>query len=215
MSSIGLARYDQDGNLVGSIKWVVDNSGTFYSYPQLVSMGNGRFLLGYGEMVTLAEQQAAIAANMNIDDSFPDPRRVPMSGRWIRAEHRWPRPDAYERWLGRAGPAGAARPGTRGLELTRPRPARTARAPPVSTSLQLSVYVKADLGARSGLHPPIPEEPSQRKPGTKNARVAYRESNIPHARLQGVHVLGLWFETYIKITFCRSPAPAMLKLHSQ
>lgn len=143
VSSIGLARYDQDGNLVGSIKWLVDNSGTFYSYPQLVSLGNGTFLLGYGEMVTLAEQQAAMAANMNIDDSFRIPgafhvRQVDQSGT----------PLGPDQTLTNAGwgeqdqlvPLGPGRVGWAYL----PSPARANNKSPacLSSSLQLSVYAK-------------------------------------------------------------------------
>lgn len=50
VSSIGIARYDATGNLVGNIHWVVKKPDTFMSYPQLAPLGHGRFLLGYGVM---------------------------------------------------------------------------------------------------------------------------------------------------------------------
>ncbi len=50
-TKIGLARFDQAGNLVDSIKWVVDLDTQYASYPQLVALENGNYLLGYGEMM--------------------------------------------------------------------------------------------------------------------------------------------------------------------
>lgn len=143
VSSIGLARYDQNGNLVGSIKWVVVNSGTFYSYPQLVSLGNGTFLLGYGEMVTLAAQQEAAAANKNIDDSF----RIPSAFHVMQVDSSGA-PLGPDQTLSNTGwgeqdqlvSLGAGRVGWAYL----PSPTRLDNKNPacLSPSLQLSVYQK-------------------------------------------------------------------------
>lgn len=56
VSEIGLARVDAAGALVGNIVRLAAKPGVFLSYPQLAPLGDGTFLLGYGEMVALAEQ---------------------------------------------------------------------------------------------------------------------------------------------------------------
>jgi hypothetical protein len=52
-TSIGLARFDSSGALVGKINWVVNANRKYLSYPQLAPLGNDRFLLGWGEMYDL------------------------------------------------------------------------------------------------------------------------------------------------------------------
>ncbi len=59
-TEIGLARFDQAGDLVGSVNWIVSASPYYVSYPQLVPLENGNYLLGYGKMPansTLADFQ--------------------------------------------------------------------------------------------------------------------------------------------------------------
>jgi hypothetical protein len=72
-SAIGLVRYDASGAVVGSIRWLAVKDGVFLSYPALASLGGGRYLLGWGEMASLADEQAATAAKKNIDDAFRIP----------------------------------------------------------------------------------------------------------------------------------------------
>ncbi|MFK7804294.1 MAG: hypothetical protein AB8G95_21850 [Anaerolineae bacterium] len=50
VTQIGLVRFDQDGDLVGEVKWVVSTAPNYTSYPQLVPLENGNYLLGYGKM---------------------------------------------------------------------------------------------------------------------------------------------------------------------
>ena len=52
-TSLGLARFDASGNQVDSINWVVELDTHYVSYPQLVPLGNGKYLLGYGKMMDL------------------------------------------------------------------------------------------------------------------------------------------------------------------
>ncbi|MBS2017586.1 MAG: hypothetical protein JST00_32195 [Deltaproteobacteria bacterium] len=54
VSSIGIARFDRQGAIVGQPKILVDGGSRFLSYPQLAPLGDGTFLLGYGEMASLA-----------------------------------------------------------------------------------------------------------------------------------------------------------------
>jgi hypothetical protein len=68
-TSIGVARFDATGNLVDDIVWVVEEPRQYVSYPQLAPLGNGRFLLGYGEMYDLDRQ-----GEMN-DDAY----RIPLA----------------------------------------------------------------------------------------------------------------------------------------
>ncbi|MEM7333585.1 MAG: hypothetical protein AAF490_15960 [Chloroflexota bacterium] len=49
-TEIGLARFDQAGNLAGNVNWIVSASPYYVSYPQLVPLENGNYLLGYGKM---------------------------------------------------------------------------------------------------------------------------------------------------------------------
>lgn len=143
VSAIGLARYDKDAKLVGSIRWVVSAPGTFLSYPQLAPLGDGTFLLGYGEMVTLAAEQAAAAAQQNIDDQF----RIPGSFH-VMAVSQDGSPLGPDQTLAGAGwgeqdqmvPLGDGRVGRAYV----PSPARTGSTNPacLSSSLQLSVYQK-------------------------------------------------------------------------
>ncbi len=56
VTSIGLARFDANGVIVGSVRSIAATPGTFLSYPQLAPLGNGAYLFGYGEMVALADQ---------------------------------------------------------------------------------------------------------------------------------------------------------------
>lgn len=56
VTEIGFARFDGNGVLVGAVKRVAAMPGVFLSYPQLAPLGNGEYLLGYGEMVPLKDQ---------------------------------------------------------------------------------------------------------------------------------------------------------------
>ena len=68
-TSIGLARFDAAGSLVGQIHRVAAAETKYLSYPQLAPLGNGRYLLGYGEMYDLARP----------DDMNDDAYRVPLA----------------------------------------------------------------------------------------------------------------------------------------
>ncbi len=143
VSAIGLARYDKDGNLSGPINWVVDKAGTFLSYPQLVALGDGTFVLGYGDMVTLAANQAATAAGMNIDDQF----RIPSAYHVMQVDANGT-PLGPDQTLSNAGwgeqdqmaSLGAGRVGWAYI----PSPVRMDNKNPacLSSSIQLSVYKK-------------------------------------------------------------------------
>ncbi|MCB1320562.1 MAG: hypothetical protein KDK34_09935 [Leptospiraceae bacterium] len=54
-TSIGLVRFDSQGDMVGAIKWVAEKDNTYLSHPQLAKLGTNRFLLGYGEMKRLRD----------------------------------------------------------------------------------------------------------------------------------------------------------------
>ena len=47
-TKIGLVKFDQSGTLLGDINWIVSADPNYASYPQLVPLENGNFLLGYG-----------------------------------------------------------------------------------------------------------------------------------------------------------------------
>lgn len=50
VTQIGLVKLDQAGNQVGDINWIVSTYPYYASYPQLVPLENGNYLLGYGKM---------------------------------------------------------------------------------------------------------------------------------------------------------------------
>lgn len=50
-SDIGLVKFDQAGDIIGDVNWIVSNAPHYTSYPQLVPLENGNYLLGYGKMV--------------------------------------------------------------------------------------------------------------------------------------------------------------------
>jgi hypothetical protein len=52
-TSVGMVAYRADGTMEGGIKWVVKNSNAYVSYPQLVPLGSGKYLLGWGVMKKL------------------------------------------------------------------------------------------------------------------------------------------------------------------
>jgi hypothetical protein len=56
VTSIGIARFAADGTTVGEPTAVASAPGMFLSYPQLAPLGDGAYLLGWGEMVALSEQ---------------------------------------------------------------------------------------------------------------------------------------------------------------
>jgi len=47
---IGLGRFTPDGVLIGEVQWVVADEEGLVSHPQLASLGDDRFVLGYGSM---------------------------------------------------------------------------------------------------------------------------------------------------------------------
>lgn len=47
-TQIGLVKFDQNGDLMGDINWIVSADYNYASYPQLVPLENGNYLLGYG-----------------------------------------------------------------------------------------------------------------------------------------------------------------------
>lgn len=49
-TQIGLVTFNQAGDLVGPINWIVSTAPYYTSYPQLVPLENGNYLLGYGRM---------------------------------------------------------------------------------------------------------------------------------------------------------------------
>lgn len=63
VTQIGLVRFDRKGDIVGDVNWVVSTAPNYASYPQLVPLENGHYLLGYGKMpsaVTQANDYAAL-----------------------------------------------------------------------------------------------------------------------------------------------------------
>lgn len=136
VSAIGLVRYDSGGDLVGSVHWVVSRPGTFLSYPQLAPLGNGTFLLGYGEMAALAD--AATSGNgdeLRIPGAFHvtqvDANGNPLGPDQTIANAGWGEQDQMV-------PLGAGRVGWAYV----PSPAKTGKTNPacLSPSLELSVY---------------------------------------------------------------------------
>lgn len=73
-TKIGIARFDTVGKLVGNINWVVKDDDWFYSYPQLASLGNDKYLLGYAKMVRLSKRNElgihAYGDAIRLPDSF-------------------------------------------------------------------------------------------------------------------------------------------------
>lgn len=49
-TEIGIAKFNQEGDLVGEVNWIVSTAPYYASYPQLVPLENGNYLLGYGQM---------------------------------------------------------------------------------------------------------------------------------------------------------------------
>jgi hypothetical protein len=72
VTSIGFARFDKNGALVGRVKRIASMPGVFLSFPQLVSLGQGSYLLGYARMAAVADKERLKFA---YDDAF----RVPSS----------------------------------------------------------------------------------------------------------------------------------------
>ncbi len=52
-TSIGMVQFAADGTMQGGIRWVVKNAGAYVGHPQLVSLGNAKYLLGWGVMKKL------------------------------------------------------------------------------------------------------------------------------------------------------------------
>lgn len=49
-TEIGLVRFDGNARPVGAVKWIAKKKDQYLGYPQITPLGNGRYLLGYGEM---------------------------------------------------------------------------------------------------------------------------------------------------------------------
>lgn len=65
-TAIGLARFDGDGASVGDIKWVVEDSNHYLSYPQLTDLGDGRYLMGWGVMYDVSNQDGMVENNFRV-----------------------------------------------------------------------------------------------------------------------------------------------------
>jgi hypothetical protein len=72
LTSIGFARFDKNGMVVGSVKRIAAAPGVFLSSPQLAPLGKGAYLLGYTKMGAFADKERLKSA---YDDSF----RIPAS----------------------------------------------------------------------------------------------------------------------------------------
>jgi hypothetical protein len=72
ITSIGFARFDRNGALVGNVKPIASVPGVFLSFPQLAPLGKGAYLLGYAQMAGLAERDA-------LKFAYPDALRIPAS----------------------------------------------------------------------------------------------------------------------------------------
>jgi hypothetical protein len=66
-TSVGMVQFGANGTRQGGINWVVKNAGAYVAHPQLVSLGNGRYLLGWGVMKKLNDPADTT------DDSFRIP----------------------------------------------------------------------------------------------------------------------------------------------
>lgn len=69
-TAIGLARFDAAGASVGEVKWVVQDSNHYLSYPQLSDLGNGRYLLGWGVMYDVSDQAGMVENNFRVPMQF-------------------------------------------------------------------------------------------------------------------------------------------------
>lgn len=69
-TKVGIARFDTEGKIVGSINWLVEDSDWFYSYPKLADLGDGKYLMGYAKMERLSNKDKI---------SFGDAIRLPES----------------------------------------------------------------------------------------------------------------------------------------
>lgn len=49
-TEIGLIRFDENARPAGPVNWIVKKRNVYLGYPQIAPLGNGRYLLGYGEM---------------------------------------------------------------------------------------------------------------------------------------------------------------------
>jgi len=56
-TAIGLARFDSDGETVGNINWIVEDSDHYLSYPQLAPLGDDRYLMGWGVMYDITNPE--------------------------------------------------------------------------------------------------------------------------------------------------------------
>jgi hypothetical protein len=65
-TSIGLAKWDQNGVMQGEIDWVVQESDAYVSYSTLAEIEPGRYLLGWGTMFRLADQDDGGEVSMRI-----------------------------------------------------------------------------------------------------------------------------------------------------
>jgi len=65
-TSIGLAKWDESGVMQGEIDWVVQDSEAYVSYSTLAELEPGRFLLGWGTMFKLDDQDDGGEVSMRI-----------------------------------------------------------------------------------------------------------------------------------------------------
>lgn len=72
-TAIGMARFNASGETVGEIKWIVQDSDHYLSYPQLTPLGDDRYLMGWGVMYDVSAQDSMS------DNHF----RVPMEY-WVQ-----------------------------------------------------------------------------------------------------------------------------------
>lgn len=49
-TEIGLIRFDREARPTGPVRWIAKKKDVYLGYPQITPLGEGRFLLGYGEM---------------------------------------------------------------------------------------------------------------------------------------------------------------------
>jgi hypothetical protein len=149
LTTIGLVRFDSSGAVVGDLKIVAAMPNTFLSYPQLASLGNGTYLLGYAEMDALGGEG---------NDAF----RVPKSFRVQEIDENG-NALTEAQTLDGAGwgeqdqmvPLGEGRVGW--VYIPNPERVDGVNPPCSSTSLALSVYTQKFGGARSAggeLSPP-------------------------------------------------------------
>ena len=93
-TELGLVRFDAAGGQEGDVTWVAQHDDSYYSWPQLASLGDGRYLLAWGAGLRVSDALSGAERNislripwtywmMEIDEqgnALTDPVEVPDAG---------------------------------------------------------------------------------------------------------------------------------------